>query len=431
MVPQDTFMVAAPILPGQERALRDLLATMNQPPGVADPANPLVPFAEFRTLHYARFTILDDQTLGDLLVYGKSFPDAPIYLAFLGDCDGPSGRLLAAFAQRAEKGLRQIFAHCRTYDPEMDLLRWMQRHSMRPSATYVNFAGRTVRQIKEEAALQAALIFYLGSALPGEAPRQIKDRLIQAVRDNGPMLSPPGPTPVLFWLRRTLGDAAAGFLLLVSALLLLLTPLIVLIPFYLYRLRQLEKTDPVIAPRPSEEHVRALASAEDHDLVNQFSAFGSVKPGWFRKATLLYLLFLLNFTAGVLYSRGRLARIGTIHFARWVLVDDKRRLFFASNYDRSLETYADDFINKVAFGINLVFSNGIGYPRSRFLILDGAKNERAYQHYLRRHQLATQVWYNAYPGLTAFDINRNARIRKGLERETLTDLEIRQWLASI
>jgi len=106
-------------------------------------------------------------------------------------------------------------------------------------------------------------------------------------------------------------------------------------------------------------------------------------------------------------------------------------LFFASNYDRSLETYADDFVNKVAFGINLVFSNGIGYPRTRFLILDGAKNERNYQNYLRRHQLPTQVWYNAYPGLTVFDINRNANIRKGLESDALSDVEIRQWLALI
>ena len=29
----------------------------------------------------------------------------------------------------------------------------------------------------------------------------------------------------------------------------------------------------------------------------------------------------------------------------------------------------DDFINKVALGLNLVFSNGIGWPRTRFLVL--------------------------------------------------------------
>jgi len=40
---------------------------------------------------------------------------------------------------------------------------------------------------------------------------------------------------------------------------------------------------------------------------------------------------------------------------------------YASNYDGSLDSYMDDFINKVAYGLNLVFSNGIGYPRTSFL----------------------------------------------------------------
>ncbi len=424
-------MVAAPIRPGQQQDLRALLETMNRLPGIADPANKLVPFAEFRTLHYARFVILDDRTLDDLKAYGEPFPDAPVYLAFLGDCDGPSGRMLAALARKAEPGLRAIFGHCLDYDPEMELLRWMRRHSVRPQTSYVNFPGRTVRQIREEATLHRMLVHCLGDIQPGEPPAEIHRRLRQAIRDNGPIVSPPGPTPILFWLRLKLFEVVAGLLLAAGALLVFLTPLILLIPLYLYRLRQLETTDPVIAPRPSNQHVRELASLEDRDLVNPFTGFGSGKPGWFRAGTLVFLLFALNFAVRVLYARGRLARIGTIHFARWVFLDGRRRLLFASNYDRSLETYADDFVNKVAFGINLVFSNGIGYPRTRFLILDGAGNERDYQHYLRRHQLPVQVWYNACPGLTAYDMDRNARIREGLERETLTDAEIRQWLALI
>jgi len=52
---------------------------------------------------------------------------------------------------------------------------------------------------------------------------------------------------------------------------------------------------------------------------------------------------------------------------------DKTKVFFASNYDGSDESYMDDFINKVAYGLNLVFSNGIGYPRTNFLLSGGAK----------------------------------------------------------
>jgi len=435
VIPQDTFMVAAPIRTEAKASLYQLLGRMNLRPGVVDPANPLLPFQNFHTIHFARFVVLEDQTLSDLAAYHESFPNAPVYLVFLGDCDGPSAHLLQELAREAGSGLREIFSHCEGFGPNIDLLPWMRAHLLRPAANYVNFIGRTVQQIREEAALHTALIQYLAGTSADEPPSRLRSRLRQAVREHGPILGRPGPTPIWFWLRQKCSDLAAGLLLLAGALLLLLTPLILLIPLYLYCLRRHEITDPVVPKPPhdipSNQYVAGLATLEDYDLVNQFSAFGNVKPGWFRRGTIIFLLFALNFANRLLYGRGRLARIGTIHFARWVFIDGHRRLFFASNYDRSLETYADDFVNKVAFGINLVFSNGIGYPSTRFLILDGAKNERNYQNYLRRHQLPTQVWYNAYPGLTAFDINRNASIRKGLEGDTRSDPEIRQWLALI
>ena len=110
-------------------------------------------------------------------------------------------------------------------------------------------------------------------------------------------------------------------------------------------------------------------------------------------------------------------------------LDDRQRIAFFSNYDGSLESYMDDFINKVGFGLNVVFSNGIGYPRTNWLVLDGCADERNFKEYLRRHQLPTQVWYKAYPGLTAADLERNARIRRGLESSSMSDREIREWVA--
>ena len=90
-------------------------------------------------------------------------------------------------------------------------------------------------------------------------------------------------------------------------------------------------------------------------------------------------------------------------------------MVFFSNYDGSVESYMDDFINKTGFGLNIVFSNGIGYPRTNWLVLDGCQDEQKYKDFLRRHTLPTQVWYKAYPGLTAIDLERNSRIRQGLE----------------
>ena len=216
-----------------------------------------------------------------------------------------------------------------------------------------------------------------------------------------------------------------------AALAVLAPFLLVASPVLTFRLRSLEKTDPVIDYRAGPDRVARLSALEDHDVTNQFTIFGQVKPGRFRRGTLSGLLRILDYSMRHTYNRGHLARVQSIHAARWVFLDDRRRLLFASNYDGSVESYMDDFINKVAWGINLVFSNGMSYPSTDYLIKRGARNEQRYKRTLRRHQLPTDVWYNAHPGLTVVDLAKNTRIREGLERPTMTDAEAREWLSLI
>jgi hypothetical protein len=211
----------------------------------------------------------------------------------------------------------------------------------------------------------------------------------------------------------------------------LLVPLALLTLALVFLLRRYEKTEPEISVRTPPQHSQMLARLEDHDVTNQFTVLGSVKPSLFRSVSLTIILWLIDYGARHIYNRGRLGRIQTIHFARWAFLDGKKRVLFASNYDGSLEAYMDDFINKVGWGLNLVFSNGVGYPRAHWLVRDGSKSEQQFKYTLRRHQLPTQVWYKAYPGLTAFDIARNTRIRKGIERRSMTDAEVRIWLQDL
>jgi len=309
----------------------------------------------------------------------------------------------------------------------------MKDHSQPPAAMYVNWVGRTVQQIDEESALRNALVEYLdrlGVALAMQSPRQIWEKLIAFVNEEveaGRLtLTPPQPTPFGWWLRNLVHCIA------VPIILLLLAPILLLyLPIFVFQLRRREKQDPEILPRPDLSHVKQLADLEDHDVTNQFSALGSVKPGHFRRWTVTFLVWILDYGARHIFNRGHLTRVNTIHFARWVFLDDKQRLFFASNYDGSLESYMDDFINKVAWGLNLVFSNGVGYPRTNWLILEGAKDEQKFKRYIRRHELPTEVWYHAHPGLTAFEMERNSRIREGVEKTFMTDNEIREWLKLI
>ena len=424
-------MIMATIDSEREAELRQLLASMNRLPGLADARNSLIPFYQFSQLHFARFVILEANTNDDIRDYGvEPTPWAPT-LAFVGDVDGPAPLFLAELVVRASDGLQRIFSHCQDFDAGSgDLLNWLKAHNVRPKANYVNWRGRTVVQIREEQALAQALRerLPLEQEAVGNDPLALHLRLRDfadgEVAQLRLRLSGEPPTPP--------GQLICNFLHLVGVplLLLLLAPLFLIIaPLYFLWLRSLEESDPEHIPRPGREHIARLAVQEDHLVTNQFNVFGLVKPGRFRGYTIRFVLWLLDYSARHIYNRGYLTRIRSIHFARWVLLDDNRRVYFASNYDGSLDSYMDDFINKVGWGLNLVFSNGVGYPRSRWLIKGGAKFEGKYKRTLRRNQLPSESWYKAYPDLGAFEIAQNTRIRKGLQKRNPAARELREWLS--
>lgn len=429
MTPQSQFTVLAPIAGGSEAALRALLGTMNSAPGVADQCNCLVPFAEFAQLHFARLVILSDPTVGDIEAYGVPRPNLPTYLAFIGDCDGPSKDCLAEMAERAGAGLRQIFAHCEDFDARGDLLAWLRAHDLPIAASYVNWAGRTVLQIRQESALQQVLSARVDRTLVASVAeaRERWQEMVNFVRNEIDArrlsLSPPKATP-LQWLLAKWANLLFSLLLSLLALPLLL----VLAPLLILQLRWRESRDPEICPRPDSDLLRELQCLEDLDVTNQYTAFGSAKPGAFRRALITLVLAVIQFTARHIFTRGYLARVQTIHFARWVFVDGKRRVLFTSNYDGGHQAYMDDFINKTAWGLNVAFSSGIGWPHTDWLLLRGARREHYFKYFQRRHQLPTQVWYKAYPGLTLIDLERNARIRQGLEQRDMSSSQALAWL---
>jgi hypothetical protein len=494
MIPQSPFMVVAPIVEERVNELKTLLSSMNQRPGMAKPDNLIVPFGEFENLHYARFVIVDDTTLSDFTEYGAPIPDFSIMLAFLGDCDGDADALLADMARRAAPGLRQIFSFCRDFSSQSDLLAWMTEHSQAPAANYVNWIGRTVMQIREEAVLRRELVACVKARqkeFERDEPPQIRAKLIahaQALLGDGrialtrPLATPftwsvrnflhyaivPGvlllpwllaipfltPLPALFFsvvlpfaaldvlvflfLIRHLPVAlviivSLGLLLVPFFVLfpLLLVPVLLAIAVFLLVLRHYEKSEPEIIHRPEVEHILDLSALEDYDVTNQFNALGSVKPNWFRRALFPVLMWAIDYFARHVFGSGHLGRIRTIHFARWVFLDDKKRMLFASNYDGSHEAYMDDFINKAGWGLNLAFTCGLGYPRTRWILKDGADEELKFKYTQRRHQIRTETWYRAYPGLTVYDLERNARVRAGFERSTMTDEEVRAWLRDL
>jgi len=429
MTPQSQFMLVAQVTPGCEQPLRELLKTMNAEPGMADPSNSVLPFGQFEHLHFARLVVLEDPTLGDIEAYSVPRQNLPVYLAFIGSCDGSVADCLADLSRRAVTGLRRIFMHCEGFHADRDLLAWMHMHQQRLAANYINWVGRTVRQVKEERALQRALTakvprMSLASATQAEQLRRELIDFIDTEISAGRLgLTPPDPTPLRWHIAKLLHLVTVPL-----AGLILLPLLIILLPLLIVLLRTQENRDTEICPPQDPAALRELQHLEDYDVTNQYTAIGSVKPGLFRRWLLTLLLTLIDYTCRHIFTRGFLARVQTIHFAFWAFLDDKRRLVFTSNYDGGHEAYMDDFINKVAWGLNLVFSHGVGWPRTHWLVARGARLENKFKQYQRRHQLPTEVWYRAYPGLALVDLKRNHRIREGLERAHMTDAQAQAWL---
>ena len=88
MTPQSTFMIVAPVREGKIETLRSLLASMNEIPGHADPANGILPFGQFDRLHFARFVIIEAKTAHEIVEFGVAPRAWPPTLAFFGDIDG-------------------------------------------------------------------------------------------------------------------------------------------------------------------------------------------------------------------------------------------------------------------------------------------------------------------------------------------------------
>lgn len=436
MKTQSTIMVVAAVKPGGPlEELRILLKGMNMEgiPGHVNPENSLIPFSHFSGLHFGRFLIIESDILDEIKEFGQTPRPWKPSLAFICEFDGDRGAFLAELEEKASPGLKKIFSFCEGFSEQVNLPQWMKKHNIEPSANYINWIGRTVTQVHEEAALHKSLAKYL-QEIVGEVgkddTRELRQKLLSYVEmekhHERLTLTPAHPTTIRWKIFNFLD------MITLPLILLLLTPLFIFIaPFYAIRLRMLERSDPELYIRPRREHIEELSELEDYDVTNQYSVFGDVKPGLFRLLSFRFVLLLTNYLARHAFNRGFLARIKTIHFARWVFMDNNHRVFFASNYDGSHESYMDDFINKAGFGLNLTFSNAVGYPTTRWIIKEGAQREQAFKYTQRRHQMPTQVWYKAYPGLTTKDLARNSLIRKGVENRQSNDAEIRDWLSLI
>jgi deferrochelatase/peroxidase EfeB len=180
-------------------------------------------------------------------------------------------------------------------------------------------------------------------------------------------------------------------------------------------------------PQPELEEMFARENATGY-VQNHMVSQTVLKPGLLRWLSIRLAFWVIAKFTAFNPKPGHLGDIGTIHFARWVQVPGKRDLLFFSNYGGSWESYLEDFITKAHAGLTAVWSNTVGFPRTRFLFLDGATDGERFKRYARQSMLRTSFWYSAYPSLTTANIRANALIRRGVAA-AMTDDEAVRWLA--
>jgi hypothetical protein len=140
-------------------------------------------------------------------------------------------------------------------------------------------------------------------------------------------------------------------------------------------------------------------------------------------------MWILNQAARLIFTKGKLGRIPSIHFAHWAVLDQGSSLLFVSNYGGTWESYLDDFIQKAANGLTGVWGHTQGFPASRWLVGGGARDERAFKRFARDSQAREAIWFSAYPQLTTGRINNNRAIVEALAGISREPPE--RWLARI
>jgi hypothetical protein len=405
------------VKPDRVAELRDLLDTM-----AADVEhNSLIPFLSLKLLHFSSLVLTEDSDYGAYLVFENNF-------------DGELDPYLEELYAHCADGLHGIYSCCRDYPAasasDRDrMLSYLRAHVVRPNAYHIGNVGRSVvRTLQEDALRDGVEDFLDGVVKKGNigTPALIRQQIQNFVRSE----------PAFAWAgsaqpRQTaMEHFVPRFKIAVAAVIaIVLLPL--LIPLAIVWIAMLRWTETHEAAPPEldvKDHVKELVKREDrtHIVQNHMCSITTVKPGAFRRGTLRGLLWLVNLLARTA-DKGELSGIPSIHFAHWSLIDNGRRLLFVSNFDGSWENYLDDFIDKASTGLTAIWSNTLGFPRTSWLVREGARDGSRFKANARDKQTYTNVWYSAYKPLTVQSIDNNSAIRDDLFT-TLDETATRNWV---
>ena len=411
MAPQ-TLTVLVAIRPGEEERLRedlrrigdDIQGTRRQDPRVR------IEFTHSHRIHFARFAILTDPDRGAgrmRLLYSANFD---------GDLESHLNELVAITSD-----LDAIWGRCEAYTGVGDFARFIRAHANEPAAFYIAFREATVaalqnitpaRRRARTSAMAAPSANPANRSAGSEHWRRITvfvQRIVRALPLASDLF-----TAILkygFW------NVVQGGLRIIASLdrfpqLRLLNRLTGnrlpprQSPYSSVSLDNCGAPAPLVAGDevPADPlHPIPPAFREDVVAQNQLTLVTVVKPG--QENLVRAVMAGIDAYARRLSPPGSLSGISTIHFVKWFVIDNGRRLLMVSDYDGSWESYIDEFAEMILSGLDAIWETSYGFPP------DGARDVPAFKRFLRLHQVASEVFFSAYPETTVLKIVRErARI---------------------
>lgn len=403
--------------------------------------NDLINFKSISSLHFGRFFIIDEVKKNEKRVF-------PAYLVLSTNYDGSLDDHLLELCSNAD--LDPLFMHCKLYNDENtqeEQIEYIKHHANYKAYFYAGNWGQKVEEIKQSTEARKKVEAALDNMQDyNRHPGEIREDILKVLaKENVEVNSPPNYGPLNYRKYTAIACIAALVLLpllggllpnpIGSFILNLYASLWILVLVGLVLgalwLMILESTDKELEDLYSpQKHVEEMSAKEDQIVQNQFTSVVEVKPGFLRLYLLKAVLSIVGFAGDYLFYKGKLGSIPTIHFARWVLIDNGRRLMFLSNFDGSWESYLGDFVDKAARGLTAIWSNTKDFPRSFLLVGKGARDERRFKAVARLNQVYTNVWYSAYPELTVTNIILHKELQ-GILKEPKSETEIKKVLMKL
>jgi len=429
-VPNSLTVIAA-VRSGEEAALREVLRAIgNDIKGktLAASPRPHIDFTRSRAIHFARFALLDDprrRPHGARLLFSSNY-------------DGPLESHLAELIE-ITSDMDAIWGRCEAYSGMSAFPAFIRAHAQEAEAFYIAFRDETVAGIRAASEIRRHV-----QALAETAPAPA---LAGTLRQSGNAHARPFSAAAIAELARQLVSGVerviralpivadfvravsrSGFKNVFRGTLRIITTLD-RYPIFrsINRITgnrmparksphssvELDNCAPWVPLAPGDEIPAGGTPPtfrEDVITQNQLTLVTAVDPQHVDRVKAV--LAAIDSYAKRLASPGSLIGVATIHFVRWLLIDQDRRLILLSDYDNSWENYIDEFAEMILSGLDAIWETSFGYPP------DGARDLPAFKRFLRAHQVPSEVFFSAYPDATTLNVGNDLELAQRIAAGT-------------